>query len=388
MNEDYPLFAQDFAGRHQDADTGGRTFRAGRVARPDSRNGPQVVSASACRSAAARLLVAILLLAAAGCAREKPAPPPQSVQWLCMGTTAAVSAPAGQSARVQRLRETVGTAFAEIERDLSIFLTNSVLNAVNAAAGDPTPVPVNIHVAAVLRHALDVAKAGGGAFDPTVGPLMALWGFRSGSVTQAPAAAAIAETLERVGWRHVRLDLTDPAAPTAALARPGMRLDLGGIAKGYAVDLAYDRLRAASETDFLINLGGNLRAHGVPGAGRTGWGIGVRDPFHGDSILGTVQLREGEATATSGNYERFVVLDGVRYAHIIDPRSGRPVTGVAGVTVIAPTAMQADALSTTLFVLGPEAGLRLLATFPGCQALWVLDEQPVRTVASPGFVMR
>jgi thiamine biosynthesis lipoprotein len=305
-----------------------------------------------------------------------------------MGTTAAVSAPAGQSARVQRLRETVGVAFAEIERDLSIFLTNSVLNAVNAAAGDPTPVPVNSHVAAVLRHALDVAKAGGGAFDPTVGPLMTLWGFRSGSVTHSPAAAAITETLERVGWQHVRLDLSDPAAPAAALARPGMRLDLGGIAKGYAVDLAYDRLRAASETDFLINLGGNLRAHGVPGAGRTGWGIGVRDPFHGDRILGTVQLREGEATATSGNYERFVVLDGVRYAHIIDPRSGRPVTGVAGVTVIAPTAMQADALSTTLFVLGPEAGLRLLATVPGCQALWVLDEQPVRTVASPGFRMR
>jgi thiamine biosynthesis lipoprotein len=105
-------------------------------------------------------------------------------------------------------------------------------------------------------------------------------------------------------------------------------------------------------------------------------------------MLGTVVLREGEAAATSGNYERFVVLDGVRYAHIMDPRSGRPVTGVAGVTVIAPTAMQADALSTTLFVLGPEAGLRLLATFPGCQALWVLDEQPVRTVASPGFRMR
>ncbi len=388
MNAGYSLIAKAFAGRHQDPDTCGRTFCAGRVGRPDSRHWPRVVPASAGRSAAARLFSAILLLAASGCAGGKPAPQPQSLQWLCMGTAAAVSAPAGQPARVQRLRETVGAAFAEIERDLSIFLTNSVLNAVNASAGDPAPVPVNTHVAAVLRHALDIAEAGGGAFDPTVGPLMALWGFRGGAVTHPPAAAAIAETRERVGWRHVRLDLSDPAAPTAALALPGMRLDLGGIAKGYAVDLAYDRLRAAGETDFLINLGGNLRAHGVPGAGRDGWRIGVRDPFHNDRILGTVVLREGEAAATSGNYERFVVLDGVRYAHIMDPRSGRPVTGVAGVTVIAPTAVQADALSTTLFVLGPDVGLRLLAACPGCQALWVLDEQPVRTVASPGFRMR
>jgi|GEM_PF-198071 len=398
MNEGHPLLAQDVAGRHQDADTGGRTFRAGRVARPDSRYWPKAAPAAglggvpialpcvagASRSAAARLLLAILLSAVSGCVRDTPVPP-DSLQWLSMGTGAAVSAPAGQAARVQRMRETVAATFDEIERDLSSYRPDSLLSAVNAAAGEPDPVPVNATVATVIRLAIEAAEAGDGAFDPTVGPLMALWGFRDGTVTNAPVAAAIAETLHQIGWRHIRLDLSDPEAPTVRLAKPGMRLDLGGIAKGYAVDLAYDRLRAAGETDFMINLGGNLRVHGVPGAGRDGWRIGVRDPFHRDGILDTVTLHDGDATATSGNYERFVVLGGVRYAHIIDPRSGRPVTGVAGVTVIAPTAVRADALSTTCFVLGPDDGLRLLDAFPGCQALWVPDEQPVRIRVSAGF---
>jgi len=331
---------------------------------------------------------ALGLFLAAACARPRTATPPDSMEWVCMGTIAAVSVPAGQSGRLPGLRETVAERLASVERDLSVFRADSVLNAVNAAAGTRELVPVNAHAAAVLAHALQVAEASGGAFDPTVGPLMALWGFRGLPVADPPTGEAIAEVLEHVGWRHIRLDTSVPEAPSAALARPGMRLDLGGVAKGYAVDLAYDRLRAAGETDFLVNLGGNLRGCGLPGAGRDGWRVGVRDPFNREGILGAVTLREGEAAATSGNYERFVILRGVRYAHILDPRSGRPVTGVAGVTVLAPTAMQADALSTALFVLGPADGLRLLAAQPGCHALWVLDEEPLRTIASPGFSAR
>ncbi len=331
-----------------------------------------------------RLAAVCLLLVVAACTPRQAAPP-DSLQWLCMGTFAAVSAPASQPERLQRLREAVTGPFDTVNLELSDYRSDSILSTVNAAAGQPGLVPVSAHTAVVLQFALQIAAASGGAFDPTIGPIMRLWGFRSATVTNAPADEALAATLEQVGWRHIRLDA---AAPAAALARPGMRLDLGGIAKGYAVDLAYERLRASGETDFLVNLGGNLRGHGLPGRGRDGWRIGVRDPFHRDHVLGTFTLRDGEAAATSGNYERFVVLQGVRYAHIIDPRTGRPVTGVAGVTAIAPTAMQADALSTTLFVLGPADGLRLLESYPGCHALWVLDEQPLRTVASPGFAGR
>lgn len=330
----------------------------------------------------------VLLMFATGvcaCSRRQP---PESRQWLCMGTAAAVSAPAGQHERLERVRQTVSDVFAAVENDLSIFRAGSVVTAINAAAGTDTMTPINAHAAQVIGLALEAAATSNGAFDPTVGPLMTLWGFRGTPVAHPPTTAAITAVRECVGWRHVQLDTSRSDAPTASLSRPGMHLDLGGIAKGYAVDLAYDRLREVDESDFLINLGGNIRACGVPGAGRDGWRVGVRDPYHNNDLLGMLTLHNGEAVATSGNYERFVVLDGVRYAHIIDPRSGRPIIGVAGVTVVAPTATQADALSTALFVLGPEEGLKLLKQTPDCHVLWVLDDAKKNIIFSPGLEVR
>ncbi len=338
------------------------------------------------RRSVARMAAWSLIALLAACARTPL--PPATLQWLCMGTTAAVSAPHGEEARLQRIRAAAGETFAEIERDLSVFRPASTLAAINAAAGSGIPVTLGAHAAAVIALARDAAAAGGGAFDPTVGPLMALWGFRGTTRTQPPDEAEIAAARARVDWRAIRLDTLPDGTSAASLACTDMALDLGGIAKGYAVDCAFDRLRATQETDFLINLGGNIRACGTPGAGRDGWRIGVRDPFRRDGLLGTVTLADGEAVATSGNYERFVELAGTRYAHIIDPRSGRPVRGMAGVTVLAPTAAAADALSTTLFVLGAEEGRRLLERTPGCHALWVTDETPPRLIPSPGFAAR
>jgi thiamine biosynthesis lipoprotein len=136
--------------------------------------------------------------------------------------------------------------------------------------------------------------------------------------------------------------------------------------------------------NILVNLGGNMRCRG-DGGGRDGWVLGIRNPFNRDAILGSVRLTDGMAVATSGHYERFVVMEGKKYAHIMDPRTGRPVVGMAGVTVIAPKAGDADVLSTTLFVLGPEEGQKLLTRFPGAHALFVPDEQPPRLIMSPGF---
>ena len=166
---------------------------------------------------------------------------------------------------------------------------------------------------------------------------------------------------------------------------PEMQLDLGGIAKGYAVDRAFEALRDMGETDFLINLAGNMRAHGRPAPTRPGWRIGIRNPFAEGTHFGTLVLADGEGIATSGSYERYVIIDGVRHGHILDPRNGRPVSGMIAVTVVATSAMEADALSTALFVLGPEAGAELLQAHPGCGAIFVPDVHPRRLRVTRGL---
>jgi thiamine biosynthesis lipoprotein len=163
-----------------------------------------------------------------------------------------------------------------------------------------------------------------------------------------------------------------------------MRLDFGAIAKGYAVDLAVEALRAAGVRSGMVDLGGNLRFFGAPPepGGRL---VGLRDPRSPDAAIAVVRLDSG-AVATSGDYERFFVHDGVRYSHIIDPRTGWPARGVAGVSVIAPTGIASDALSTSLFVLGPERGCAL-ARAEGVEALWVLDagDHDGEIVFTPGL---
>lgn len=320
----------------------------------------------------------------AGCVRGQL--PPERVEWPVMGTIAAVSAPAAQTRDLPALRDRVQPAFAEIEARFSVFIPESDLSRVNRAAGTGAFVAIPTDVALVLRTALRLSRDSGGVFDPTVGPLMAAWGFRGGAVLHTPGADELAAARARVGWTNVIWDAEAP--DRVRLARPGMRLDLGGIAKGFAVDVAYDRVRQAGYTNYLVDLGGNLRVCGQAAAGRGGWVAGVRDPFGNGALVGTLLLTNGESLATSGNYERFVELDGHHYAHIMDPRGGRPAEGMAGVTVLAPSGIQCDGLSATLFILGPEAGRKFLALRPGCEALWVPDVRPTRLVATPGFARR
>jgi len=303
-----------------------------------------------------------------------------------MGTIAAVSAPAARVAELPAMRDPVQAAFAQVERKFSIFLPESDLSRANRAAGNNEFVDLSPEVARVLRTALRLSRDSKGVFDPTIGPLMAAWGFRNGSPRREPTAAELAEARAQVGWTNLIWDAA--ASNRVRLALAGMRLDLGGIAKGYAVDVGYDSLLRAGHSDFLVDLGGNLRAHGEAAPGRNGWRTGVRNPFPEGGILGTLLLTNGESVATSGNYERFVEFGGHRYAHIMDPRIGRPAEGVAGVTVLAPSGLQCDGLSATLFILGPDEGLKFLALRPGCEALWILDSPPLRLLATPGFAQR
>lgn len=330
------------------------------------------------------LLLAVCALLLAGC---QPAQEPLRVQWLTMGTVAAVQCATPTDA--PQSRDLAQAAFDEINTELSAWSSDSVLMNVNRAAGTSEPIPIPPDFNTVLRFALSVSAESDGAFNPLIGPVMHAWGFNGADTRPSPPEAVeLRAATALTDWRAIQfVTLTNGTALRLPIA--SMQLDLGAVAKGYAVDLAWERLTAAGHTNLLIDLGGNLRAIGEAAPGRKGWRTGVRNPFEEGTLISMFLMRDGEAVSTSGNYERFVEIEGVRYAHIMDSRTGTPVTGMAGTTVIAPTAMLADALSTTLFILGPQKGSALLRNHPGCEALWIPDTPTNLTVfATPGMAAR
>ena len=250
---------------------------------------------------------------------------------------------------------------------MSVYRPESDISTVNRNAGG-SPVRVAAQTLHVLRRARDFWRLSGGAFDPTVGPLVDAWGFR-GESGRMPTAFALDSLRGLVGFPGVQIDST---ASTVRLARAGMQLDLGGIAKGYALDLGRAAMRNAAITGGMLDLGGNVLVFGRPPTGRT-WRIGIRHPRHGSALLGTLALDSG-AVATSGDYEHFYEIDGVRYAHLLDPRTGAPARGIVAATAIGPAGEWSDGLSAALFLSGAVRGVSIADSLPGTGAVYVLDD--------------
>lgn len=326
--------------------------------------------------------VSLLLLSAAGCSPTASPPadePPASETWTTMYTFAAVSVPARERERLAQYVDAARATFDDLEKKLNFYDPASELSQLNEAAGT-NRLTVSAETADILRHVLRYGEISRGTFDPTVGPLMRLWGFgQEKSLEKPPDAATLQATLKAVGYRHIVL-----SNDTAYLDAPGVRVDLGGIVKGYAVDLVYEKLVRLGATNVMVNLGGNIRCTGLARPGKV-WTVGVRNPFDREQVLGSVRLSGGMAVGTSGNYERFVTIGGKRYAHIMDPRTGYPVEGVAGVTVICKTGVDTEGMSKTFFVLGLREAGDILARVPDCHVLLIPDEQPIRILVSPGF---
>ncbi|MBN1669612.1 MAG: FAD:protein FMN transferase [Kiritimatiellae bacterium] len=326
-------------------------------------------------------LLAVALLTSAGCRRAAEPAGPVKQSSLAMGTVVSVSVPAAGAADLRKAMAVARNTLLDLEETLSVYKPASEISRLNRAAGRHS-VGLSPSTYEVLRAAKQYGELTSGAFDVTVSPLVALWGFRSGQPTAAPVSAGeVQAVLKQVGGEHLIL-----GQRTAYLDREGLSVDLGGIAKGYAVDVVCQRLSAAGIGNVMVDLGGNIRCLGQAEAGRP-WRVGVRNPFRRDAILGILQLTGDESVATSGNYERFVVIEGRRYSHIIDPHTGYPARGVAGVTVIASSATAADAAATGLFVLGLERGpaaLRGMQRFvKGCA--WVPDREPLEIHVTDGF---
>lgn len=268
---------------------------------------------------------------------------------------------------------------AELDQCLSDYLPESELNRLTATAGTGQNVPVSDDLWTVLRTAQELAEATDGAFDVTVGPLTKLW-RRARRQKEMPSAERLAEALRATGYVHLSLDAE---AQTAALSREGMRLDLGGIAVGYACDEAQRVLQAAGITSALIDGSGDFVV-GDPPPGEAGWRLALAPGE--DGAPRAVLLLSHCAVTTSGDAFQHVEIDGVRYSHIVDPHTGLGLTDQISATVVAPSGIQADSLATTLCVLGPERGLQFIESMPHTEGL-LLRNGPdgPQTFASPGF---
>ncbi len=299
-----------------------------------------------------------------------------------MGTEVRISVEMRKGS-TQAAAAAVQDAFArirELDGKLSDYDPASELNALAAApAGRPHPVSADLF--AVLRKALEVARASRGAFDPTVGPLVKLW-RRARRTGRRPDEPTVSEARRRVGYDKVALD---PAARTVTLAVDGMALDLGGIAKGFAAQEALDVLRRRGFPNALVDAGGDVVVGDAP-ARRDGWRVGLAVPGREGLPVDEGLVVTRRAVATSGDAFRFTVIDGKRYSHILDPRTGEPLTRSMSVTVIARDGALADALASAVSVLGAEEGFRLLARYPGVQGRVILrDGEGWRRNETPGF---
>ena len=306
------------------------------------------------------LLVAISLLLAAAPARA---------EWFyreeaIMGTRVAVELWSEDADLATRAMDAVIAEMRRTDELMSTYKPESQLSAVNAHAFE-RPVRVDPEIVEVVSRALDFSRLSDGAFDITYASVGYLYDYRA---HQRPSAEQVAAALPGIDYRQVQVDR---GANTIRFLRQGVRIDLGGIGKGHAVDRSIDTLRKLGIEHAMVNAGGDTRLLGD----RRGkpWIVGVRDPRNEGKMVTRLPL-EDEAISTSGDYERYFEEDGVRYHHILVPGTGQSARGVRSATVIGADATLTDALSTTVFVLGVERGMRLIAGLPGVEAV-VVDDQ-------------
>ena len=261
----------------------------------------------------------------------------------------------------------IDRAYSEIDRIeamISSWRPASVTSEVNRQAGR-RPVAVPEELFNLLRRSIKLSELTGGAFDVTFAGLGRLWDFKA-EVPRLPEADAVRRALAHVGYRKLVLDSD---ARTVFLDDPGARIGFGAIGKGYAANRAVLVLKESGIKSGVVSAGGDLVAFGRREDGGL-WDIGIAHPLYRDRIFARLPLSE-QAVVTSGDYESFVTIDGKRYAHILDPRTGYPVEHLRSVTIVCPDAELADGLATAVFVLGPQAGLELVNALRGVEALLV-----------------
>ena len=338
----------------------------------------------------ARLGTAALVASLAACRKDSPPPPPEPaassapsnspkpsaappapaprvmvIGRKCMGTLCEIKAFTHDEELANRA---VAQGLAEMDRIEALMTSwtdTSEVARINQAAG-VRPVAVHTDTLAVVKRGLWMGKLSQGAFDITVGVFRGLWKFDEDNDGTVPDPKVIKKKRRLVDYRDV---LVDEAAGTVMLRRRGQKLNLEGLAKGYGVDAAVLAMRREGLRDFIFHAGGDLYASGKKGA--VNWRVGVQDPrANRGRIIFELPVFD-QAFNTSGDYERFVMKDGVRYHHILDARTGFPARGCRSVTLLSGDAFTADVLDTAVFAMGAEAGMKLIEELPAVEGVIV-----------------
>ena len=300
------------------------------------------------------MMIGALLLASAGGCRK---PLYQETQFI-MGTFVEVKSPDARASAI------VFDEFKKLEAIFNLFDSDSELSRLN----DTQKAVVSEPLFDIIQQAQGFYRLTGGAFDVTIGPASILWKKAIASKT-LPGPDTVAQALSLVGSDFVYLDAK---TKEVALLKSGMRIDLGGIDKGFALDRAVRKLKDAQIDSVLINAGGNIYCLGTNH--RAPWRVGVQDPFLEGKVLDELVLAD-KAAATAGDYQQYVEINDKKYSHIVDPKTGYPVqSGIVSATVIAGNAAASDALSTACVVLGLEKSRQLMSRFPGMRAILVAND--------------
>ena len=314
-----------------------------------------------------RILITVLTAFAVACAADPQAPPvpPLAMRsYLSMGSQLKLLAWTADEARAVEVFDQVHREFDRLDALLSVWKQGSDVVRMNNNAGI-APVKVDRDTIEVLRIAREASELTRGKFDITFGVLTDIWRFDHDQDNVVPDRALIEARLKRIDYRAVEVDAT---AGTAFINRPGMRVHLGGIGKGYAVDRGVAMLKARGLTDFMIQFGGDLYVAGTD-RGKP-WKLAIADPRGSHDFIAAVQITDG-TFSTSGDYERFFMKDGKRYHHLIDPDFGEPARWCRSVTIVTNRAVMADVLSTGVFIMGPDEGMALIEKLPDVEGVIV-----------------
>lgn len=306
---------------------------------------------------------------------------------VVMGTITHIIAVAPNQRTANKSIEAASGQFRNIEILMSYHKDDSELAKINHNAYK-SPVKISLQTFDVIQKSIEFSKLSDGAFDVTVGPLVDLW-KSAGESNSVPTQTQLDEARSKVGYEKLILDANEK---TIQFSVEGMKIDLGGIAKGYAVDKAVEAMKNCGSTGGMVDVGGNIRCFGTPPKGKTHWLIGLQDPNKADSdidILAQAGIQTSEpllilqltndAVATSGHYRRFALIHGKKFSHIINRQTGISTEGLSSVTIISKNAIDADALATAVSVMGPEKGLALIETIPQTEAI-LIPSQPNSTL--------
>ena len=281
---------------------------------------------------------------------------------LIMGTLVEITLSHSDPDLIQTAATEAFDEMQRIEKLMSTHLPGSEISRINRAAGKKA-VPVSLEVEEVIREGLYWSRQSGGAFDITIQPLVQLWDLE-GEKELVPGRNTIKKTASLVNYKNIEI-----VDHQVKLNRAGMAINVGGLAKGYAVDRAVSLLRS-KVSNGIVNAGGDLYAFGQKNPA-TSWNIGLQHPRKPQELLAAFALKN-MAVATSGDYQRYFIKDGVRYHHIFDPQTGMPARGMVSASIITTEAMEADALATAVFVMGPEKGIEWVDSMENVEAMLVL----------------